>query len=372
MSKEFSLESDFQFLLGLLPKDWDAKAKALGALTRCRKIPNAEILLRVLLIHLAEGCSLRETSLRAKESEIISLSDVAIMDRLRQSGDWFQWMNTELMKNWTLRQADVVFDGQWNIRLIDGTCIKEPGPTGSSWRIHYSINLPNLNCDEFLVHHQKGKGETFKNFTVKKGDLLIGDRVYGVRPSIFHVKKHQGHVITRFALSNLPLLTPDGERFQLLEYLRTLQPNQIGDWDVMLENDEKERCSGRVCAIRKSNQAAQRALKRLKYKSKKSGYKKIKKETIESSKYFFIFTTLSRDQVKKKNVLELYRARWQIELVFKRLKSIMQLGHLRKYDKDASIAWLHGKLFVAFVIQTLISHAETFFPWGYPICKDLQ
>lgn len=370
MTKDFSLENDFKFLLSLLPNGWDTRAKEFGALTRARKIPNAETLLRLLLIHLAEGCSLRETALRAKEGEIINVSDVAIMDRLRQSGDWFQWMNTELMKTWALKQSDIVFGGQWNIRLIDGTCIREPGPTGSSWRIHYSINLPNLNCDELLVNHQKGKGETFKNFTVKKDDLLIGDRVYGVRPSIFHVKKNQGQVITRFALSNLPLLTPDGQRFRLLEHLRTLQPNQIGDWDVVLENDEKEQCTGRVCAIRKSNQATQRALKRIKRQARKHSYKKIKKETIESAKYFFVFTNLNRDQMKKQNILEMYRARWQIELVFKRLKSIMQLGHLRKYDKDASIAWLHGKLFVAFVIQTLISHAETFFPWGYPICKD--
>ena len=63
----------------------------------------------------------------------------------------------------------------------------------------------------------------------------------------------------------------------------------------------------------------------------------------------------------------MYRGRWQIELVFKRLKSILGLGHLRKVDQQSAVAWIHGKLLVAFLIEALIRHAETFFPWGYPV-----
>ncbi|MCK5146357.1 IS4 family transposase [bacterium] len=373
MQEEFNLENDFKFLLNFLPEGWAQQAKKLGALTRCRKIPNAEILLRVLLIHLAEGCSLRETAVRAKEGGIISLSDVAIMDRLKKSTAWFQWMNTEIMKQWITRQPDTVFDDQWNVRLIDGTAIKEPGPTGSSWRIHYSINLPSLCCDELLISNPRGKGESFKNFTISQGDLLIGDRAYGVRPSIFYVKRNNGDLLTRFALSNLPLLTTAGKRFDLLKHLRTLGPNEIGDWDVAVkDNGTFEECTGRVCAIKKSSQAAQRAMKKVKRQAQKHGIKRIKPETLESSKYIFVFTTVARTQIKKSDVLEMYRGRWQIELVFKRLKSIMGLGHLRKNDKDASMAWLQGKLFVAFVVEALISQAETFFPWGYPICKNIK
>ena len=64
-SVRLSVGEDFEYVLRLLPEGWQAKAKELGALRRCRKVPSAEVLLRVLLIHLAEGCSLRETALRA-------------------------------------------------------------------------------------------------------------------------------------------------------------------------------------------------------------------------------------------------------------------------------------------------------------------
>ena len=65
--------------------------------------------------------------------------------------------------------------------------------------------------------------------------------------------------------------------------------------------------------------------------------------------------------------MEIYRCRWQVELAFKRLKSILGLGNLKKFDPEAARAWLHGKLLVAALIQALISAGSTFSPWGFPI-----
>lgn len=63
-------------------------------------------------------------------------------------------------------------------------------------------------------------------------------------------------------------------------------------------------------------------------------------------------------------IMELYRQRWQVELAFKRLKSLLQLGHLKKFDEQGAKAWLQGKLLVACLIETLILTAEHFSPWG--------
>ena len=88
-------------------------------------------------------------------------------------------------------------------------------------------------------------------------------------------------------------------------------------------------------------------------------------ETLESAKYIFVFTTAPREELSGAQALEMYRGRWQIELVFKRLKSILGLGHLRKTDPEASKAWLQGKLLVAFLVEALIRCGESFFPWGW-------
>ena len=137
----------------------------------------------------------------------------------------------------------------------------------------------------------------------------------------------------------------------------------------MLLEFEGQTLPGRVCAIKKSRQAAHKARDRLAKEAKRNG-SKTRPETLETAGYVFVFTTVERKHLCPTNVLEMYRGRWQIELVFKRLKSIVGLGHLRKSDRQAAMAWIQGKLLVAFLVETLIRHGESFFPWGYPVCED--
>ncbi len=84
-----------------------------------------------------------------------------------------------------------------------------------------------------------------------------------------------------------------------------------------------------------------------------------------------MFTTVDRE-LGPAQVLEAYRGRWQIEIVFKRLKSIIGLGHLRKTDLTGAKAWVHGILLVAFLMEALILAGERFFPWGYPISQEVS
>ena len=54
-----------------------------------------------------------------------------------------------------------------------------------------------------------------------------------------------------------------------------------------------------------------------------------------------------------------------MELIFKRFKSVAQLGHLPKISDESSEAWLYGKLFVALLTEKLVRHAGSISPWGY-------
>jgi len=365
MDKVKGIEQDWEYLLTFLPREWRQKAKTLGALLRCRKFVDAESLLRTLLIHLADGCSLRETAARAKHGNIVSISDVALLKRLRSSGEWFRWMAEEVMLKWVDKQPSEIFNRKFNIRIIDGSTIQEPGSTGSTWRIHYSIRLPSLHCDEVYITTPK-IGESFVRFNVKPGDLFIGDRGFARRPGIAHVFKGGGDVLVRINLASVSFADEKGTPFPIIEHLRTLSGKKIGDWKVWLPHNNIM-VPGRICAIKKNKMAAEKAqLKSLRENSRKGA--KVRSETLESAAYIFVFTTLKQD-VKPTTILEMYRGRWQIELVFKRLKSVVALGHLKKKDFEAAQAWIHGKLFVAFLIEALIVAGERFFPWGYPISE---
>ena len=94
------------------------------------------------------------------------------------------------------------------------------------------------------------------------------------------------------------------------------------------------------------------------------GRKQVQPQTLEAAQYVLIFTPLG-PVIGAGQVMALYRLRWQIELEFKRLKSLIELGHLKKHDARAARSWLQGKLLVALLISRLIAHAERVSPWGY-------
>jgi hypothetical protein len=249
---------------------------------------------------------------------------------------------------------------------VDATRIQEPGPTGSSWVLHYCIELVSLACRQWVLTDWQGNGESFWRFDPQAEELYIADRAYGTRAGIAVFRQAGAEVLVRFALDNLPLLQPSSpKRFNLLARLRRLKATQMGDWPVELEY-EGQRFSGRVCAIKRSRQAAQEALRRFLLTTKRKGQQP-KASTLEALRYVFVFTSLSPAELSPTQALELYRGRWQIELVFKRLKSILQLGHLRKIDPDSTRSWIEGKLFVALLLESLLRQAESFFPWGFPL-----
>jgi hypothetical protein len=357
------VQEDWEVMQRLLPAGWQAKARELGALRRTREFCDAQTLLRVMLIHLGEGCSLRETAVRAAEGGLVSVSAVALFKRLRACGEWFRWMANELMAQWISPAEARVWDTGLNVRVVDGTQVSEPGATGSSWRIHYSTRLPSLHCDEVLVT-EPSVGESLCRFSVAAGDLLIADRGYAQRAGVRHVVAGGGAVLVRINLTNLPLLQPSGRALPLLGRLRTLTCARLGDWPAYVP-DAHGGIEGRVCAIKKSRAAAQYAREKAQRESSHQGHQ-IRPETLEAAGYTFVFTTLDR-RFSAASILEMYRGRWQVELAFKRLKSLLALGHLRKVDPQGARAWLQGKLLVATLIEAMIGAAEHFSPWGYPL-----
>ena len=91
---------------------------------------------------------------------------------------------------------------------------------------------------------------------------------------------------------------------------------------------------GRIGTVQKSDTAIKIAHRRLRKEAKGRG-KTLKPQTLEFARYVIVFTTFPQADFTPEAVLDWVRLRWQVELVFKRFKSIAYLGHLPKHD-DAS------------------------------------
>ena len=362
------LDEDWRIVEAMLPDQWMDKARELGAFQRARGITDARVLLKVMLIHLADGCGLRDTAARAALAGLAQVSDVALLKRLRSCGPWFEWMAQQLRGAQSADRTQGLLAGR-QLRAVDGSIVREPGVTGSQWRLHYAIGLPNLQCQE--VHlGPTDDGETLKRFTVHTNDIFLADRGYAHPGGIAHVCRQGGDVIVRMNLVTLPLTHPaTGEPVDVLQQVKSLQVGQAGSWPVCLHVKAERgglrahQIQGRLCAVRKSDAAAAASRDRVRKESSRGG-SKVQPRTLEAANYVLVFTTLD-SSISAEQVMALYRMRWQIELEFKRLKSLIELGHLKKHDPRAARSWLQGKLLVALLIAHLIAHAERVSPWGY-------
>jgi hypothetical protein len=196
---------------------------------------------------------------------------------------------------------------------------------------------------------------------VQAGDVLMADRGLAHRRGIRHVVDAGGDVIVRSNMVSVPLQDDKGRDVALLPKLRKLAVGQARAWPVFMR-DDRGTIALRVCALKKSAEQRRKAQAKLREVASRKG-RNLQPDTLEAAGYVVVLTTLS--DVSAQQVLELYRHRWQIELAFKRLKSLLQLGHLKKTDPVGAKAWLQGKLFVATLIETLIAVGERFSPWGY-------
>lgn len=357
------MAEDWRVIEGFLPEGWEEKAEELGAWERLRCFDSKEMLLRTLLIHIALGCSLKETAVRASEAGFADVSAVALFKRLKKCSEWLRWLAAGVIDKWLVSSSHGLCPSDLPLKIIDGTTVQEPGAKGTSWRVHYAIRLPSMTCEEFKVTSPK-QGESLKHFSVKPGDVCVVDRAYVYRGQIAYVVGKGGDVVARTGLSNLPTYDTRGRPFNVLARIRRLRNGQVGDWDVWFEH-EGARVTGRICAVRKSLAARKAARARCLKENSKKG-RKVKPETLEAAEYVIVFTTLHHGFTAE-TVLEIYRSRWQVELAFKRLKSILGMGNLKKFDPEAARAWLHGKLLVAALIEALIAAGSAFSPWGFPI-----
>lgn len=360
------MDEDWTVLTTLFPTDWKELALSTGALKGLRKDKSADNLLRTLLIHLGCGYSLRETVVCAKQAGLADMSDVALYKRLKKSKEWLRVMCLSLLAE---RGSALTQTTGQPVRLFDATHVKEPGKTGSLWRVHYSVRAPSFHCDHFEITPTSGAGtgESFQQFPVEAGDLILADRGYSLAGGIEYAAANGAFITVRLNPNNVPVTTPAGEKFDLSGHLKGFKKTgEVRSWPVCVTTAEKPGVSGRICVIRKTAEAIRKSRRKLKRRASKNG-QKLRDQTLVYAEYVMVFTTFPEEQYPAHAILEWYRLRWQIELVFKRFKQIAELGHLPKHDDDSAQAWLYGKLFIAMVTEKLIEHAVSISPWGYEI-----
>jgi hypothetical protein len=336
-----------------LPPDFDAqrRARERRAFLRKRNVKDVASLFRLAMAYGGCGMSLRETCAWAEALKLASLSEPSLMERLCKAAPWLGDIVAAL-----IAQQATVPAKRWagyRLRALDATAICQPGADRTTWRLHVGYDLASGQVDHIALTDGRG-AENLQRLTYRPGEIVLGDRIYARAQNLRGVKSDGADFIVRTGWNSLRLKRTDGGAFDLFATLRA-QEGQEGEVRVRVDeaSDVGAPLELRLIIWRKTPEQAQAEQKRLLQNAKKHGTK-IDPRSLEAAQYVMLVTSLPADGFPACDVLAIYRFRWQIELAFKRMKSLAGLDELAAKEPALAQAWIYARL-IAFLIAEQIA-----------------
>jgi hypothetical protein len=350
---------------GRLPAGFDLAATALehGAFVRARGVRSAADLLRLALIYGATPLSLRSTAAWAEATGLAALSDVSLLERLQRAGDWLAAI-VEALLSAAIPPVAAGSGGARRVRLVDATTTCAPGPRSGQWRLHADYALGRSRFGGFKLTDQH-EAESLKHFAPAPGDIFVADRFYAKARQLHHAVAGGADFVVRRGLTSCRLLHADGAKFELARTLAAVGCRQTLDIPVLVplpadtggaptaETGTVSPVRARLIIRHLGQEAAVAARRRASRKAAKQGQKATAKR-LQAAEYIMLLTSLDAAEFSADQVLDLYRLRWQIEIAFKRLKSVLGFADLAAKDPQLVRACLYAKLIVALLCEDIL------------------
>lgn len=345
-------------LLAALPADidLDGLARRTKALRRRRGIPDAATLLRLALMVGPGGFSLRGAASWAEMQGIARLTDPSLNDRLHAANDFLEAIVGRLLASKTAGPSR-----RWGgrcLRLADGTSLTQPNGIGTDWRLHAVLDLERGGFSHLELTDGHG-AESLERGVAVPGEIRVADRNYGqakaLRAFVGSVRATVGaDYIVRLKWRSFRMRQENGDKFCLINHLNSLPADrQISDVAVSIDDGSAQPpLRARIIVLRKPPEAIEAEHRRLRDGARRR-QKKLDERSLIAAGYMMLATSLEADQYPANEILEMYRLRWQIELAFKRLKSILHLDRLPCTTSRGSKTWIYAHLILALIIEDI-------------------
>jgi hypothetical protein len=330
-----------------LPPDLEQQARILGAFQRRRALACATDLLRAVLAAVLVATSLQHLGAWALLAGVADISAPAWHKRLIRSRPWLAWLLAELLAP-PVPPVRLLPQASGTILLVDATCLRQIGGTGADWRLHTAYNFTTGRLAQVTLTDQSG-GEHLGYYRLQPGDIVVADNGYGYRRSVATVSKQQAALVIRVRPATFPFEQADGQTIDVVARLRKRGPS-VRAWHGWCTDGDGERYRVRLIAAKLPPADAAAARRRARQNARDHG-RQVQPQTLLVAGWVLLITTLPAARWDAAAVLRLYRVRWQVELVFKRMKSILRLGQLRGHTR-ASIEAQVLALLVAWALQT--------------------
>lgn len=305
-----------------------------------------EALLRLALIYGATDLSLRGTAAWAEAAGLASLSDVGLLWRLQAASAWLGELTSALM---TAAQGGRA--GGRRVRLIDATSFAAAGATKATWRVHADYDLDRSRFTGFELTDGYA-AERLTRFAIEHGDIVVGDRIYAHNAGALQaVVEAGGDFLVRRGRTSCRLLTLNGAPFDHAAVLAGLGFGKTAEFTVLVPVGDGPPLRARLVVHHMPRVHAEAARARTRRQTKgKAGARQM-----QSAEFVMLLTSLPRRSFPAAELLALYRLRWQIEIAFKRLKSLVGLDALLAKDAALARTAICAKLIVALLTEDLLA-----------------
>src|SRR5882724_5363510 len=311
------------------------------------KIRDADTLLRFILLHVGADLPLRQTVAVMAEGGGPSLSPMRLHKKMVRAVPYLRAL-VERMVAWPVEGAPERWGG-YLFAAVDATVFCGPGALGTDARIHTKLRVADVSLASVEVTDETG-GETFCKFAWEPGELAVGDRAYFTPRGIQHVLEAGADVLVRYRLGGVELQDASGHAIDVLDTVSHLNVGETLDIDVAAKLPNRV-AAGRLVAYRLSDDAVERARERL----RRDKGCALSARVFEAAKYVLLFTTAARARLDTDRCLHGYRLRWQIELQFKRWKSLCGFDLLPNWRDDTTLAWLYAKVLLGTMLDRMAS-----------------
>jgi hypothetical protein len=338
----------FAELLQDLPPELAELARQFKAFARARKIKTPEQLMRVVLLFAGLDFSEREiaANLVLVDPTIKEISDQSVHDRLRACLPWMQALLPRLIQ----REQLPILPSGLRLLVIDATDITAPGQTKTTWRLHIVMDAVSLQLVSVQLTDRK-TGETLLNFRFASGEIALCDRGYSHRRGVAHVLNCGGEVIVRYNPHHIPVEDRAGNGLDLATALVRVEPGERCTLEVRFIAPDGKSYEVWIHAYRLPPAAAAEARRRCRREGQRGGYTP-RASTLFFSEFVMVLTSVRPEVLSAETVLELYRCRWQVELLIKKWKSLLDLDQVRaRAGSVLGQVWLHGKLLYACLLE---------------------
>ena len=339
-------EEDWEYVRTLLPSDLEESARATKALLRCRNVPNAASLIRMALAYAVSDLSLKDVAAWASALDVAQITGPGLFYRLREAESWLEHVLGRVLADQVAQAA-----GGWPLRVVDATVINGPGKKAVQWRAHVQIDPSSGGFQAVELTDDSG-GEKLGRHRFRVGEVVLGDRMYGTARGVHAVRQADAHVIVRFNPGNLR--TYDGRRQRLYLAEKEAQIPAVGalEYSIIIPVPPKQTKSHKPWDSAKAVAwIPARAIA----------------SRTRAGDVIWILTTLDAAQMPALAAMGLYRLRWQIELLFKRLKSLLHLDTLPSREGPTAKSWMLARLIAAGLAQRLVNPSGPLSPWGYEL-----